>query len=68
MRNHVPQGGGAVGFGCGFLLTFAAAFGVWLPMRGSDFAITFIIAVVGGLLGAKFGDRFFEALGWFRRW
>ena len=52
------EGGGIVGFGCGAILGVA----VWLIWYlGSDTPSWWplVLAVIFGLFGAKFGDRFF---------
>ncbi len=59
-------GGGPLGFGCGFLLVGAMAFlwtERWFPLEmRNTLLVVLAIAVVGGLLAARFGDEFFDRL------
>ena len=64
-RKHTPQGGGGVGFGCGFILVGAIAYLSIVPLDRHGYLTVLVIALVGGWLAAKFGDPFFY---WISRW
>lgn len=65
------EGGGIVGFGCGFLFVGMVALAgsiAYVPLTMTGWAIVVAVAIVGGLLAARYGDEFFTRVGDWRWW
>jgi hypothetical protein len=66
------EGGGLLGFGCGFMLALLVCVAIWLPTTRLEAAIILIVAVTIGVVAARYGDAFFtralEKLRWIFWW
>jgi len=65
-----PQPGtGVIGFGCMFIFVMVAALPTIVAGTRIDLAVITSVAVVLGLLAARFGERVLErAISWFSWW
>jgi hypothetical protein len=68
-KNTLPKpASGFVGFGCAFLVSAVALISFGLPQTGYGITASIAVAVVLGLITARFGEPFFERLLSLVRW
>jgi hypothetical protein len=59
-KSRRPEGGGAIGCGCGFILGAAVGLLVLLRFDALGVWLSLGIGVLSGILGWKLGDAYFE--------